>query len=220
VVFDSAAAHEAVECLPQCFRDWPNASITNYASVDLRNRNHLGSGTREKTFICDVKIVALKRSLLARKLQLSAYVNNHPASDPFEDAIVDGGVDPGPRQSTDLEQIPALGLELRHVLDFLFAVVLEIDDDAVMRSNRVVVDSIDQAKLEAGEFVGVIESGRRHWDDFVEMRDVVAGFKPGRANAREITLFKSLGLAIEDVAIAKVIYERAAKQGMGSRLKA
>src|SRR5262245_49981018 len=96
----------------------------------------------------------------------------------------------------------------------------EIDDEAVMRSSRVVVDSIDQAKLEAGEFVGVIESGRRHWEDFIELRDVVAGFKPGRVNAREITLFKSLGLAIEDVAIARVVYERAVKQGVGSRLKA
>ena len=95
----------------------------------------------------------------------------------------------------------------------------EIDDDSVMRANRVVVDSIEQAKLEAGEFVGVIESGRRHWDDFLELRDVVAGFKPGRANAREITLFKSLGLAIEDVAVGKLIYERAVKQGLGSRLK-
>jgi ornithine cyclodeaminase/alanine dehydrogenase-like protein (mu-crystallin family) len=95
----------------------------------------------------------------------------------------------------------------------------EVDDDAVMRSTRVVVDSIEQAKLEAGEFVGVIESGRRHWDDFIEMRDVVAGYKPGRTNTREITLFKSLGLAIEDVAIGKLIYERAVKQGVGSRLK-
>src|SRR5947199_10399120 len=59
----------------------------------------------------------------------------------------------------------------------------EIDDEAVMRANRVVVDSIEQAKLEAGEFVGVIESGRRHWEDFLEMRDVAAGFKPGRANS-------------------------------------
>jgi len=95
----------------------------------------------------------------------------------------------------------------------------EIDDEAVMRANRVVVDSIEQAKLEAGEFVGVIESGRRHWEDFIEMRDVAAGFKPGRANSREITLFKSLGLAIEDVAIGKLIYERAVKQGIGTGLK-
>lgn len=94
----------------------------------------------------------------------------------------------------------------------------EIDDDAVLRANRVVVDSIEQSKLEAGEFVGVIESGRRHWDDFIEMRDVVAGFKPGRANSGDITLFKSLGLAIEDVAIARLVYERAVKQGMGQRV--
>ena len=96
----------------------------------------------------------------------------------------------------------------------------EVDDDAVMRSNHLVVDSIEQSKLEAGEFVGVIESGRRHWDDFIEMKDVVAGFKPGRTNASDITLFKSLGLAIEDVAIGKVIYERAVKQGVGKKVTA
>jgi ornithine cyclodeaminase/alanine dehydrogenase-like protein (mu-crystallin family) len=94
----------------------------------------------------------------------------------------------------------------------------EIDDEAVLRSTRVIVDSIEQSKLEAGEFVGVIESGRRHWDDFIEMRDVVAGFKPGRASSSDITLFKSLGLAIEDVAIGKVVYERAVKQGLGRRV--
>ena len=96
----------------------------------------------------------------------------------------------------------------------------EVDDDAVMRCKHVVVDSIEQSKLEAGEFVGVIESGRRHWDDFIEMKDVVAGFKPGRTNASDITLFKSLGLAIEDVAIGKVIYERAVKAGVGKRITA
>ena len=95
----------------------------------------------------------------------------------------------------------------------------EIDDDAVMRANRVVVDSIEQAKLEAGEFVGVIESGRRHWEDFIELRDVVAGLKPGRTSSTDITVFKSLGLAIEDVAIGKLVYERAVKQGIGRRLK-
>lgn len=94
----------------------------------------------------------------------------------------------------------------------------EVDDEAVLRSTRVIVDSIEQSKLEAGEFVGVIESGRRHWDDFIEMRDVVAGFKPGRASSGDITLFKSLGLAIEDVAIGKVVYERAVKQGLGRRV--
>jgi ornithine cyclodeaminase/alanine dehydrogenase-like protein (mu-crystallin family) len=67
----------------------------------------------------------------------------------------------------------------------------EIDDDAVMRANRLVVDSVDQSKLEAGEFLGVIESGRRHWEDFVELCEVVAGQKPGRTSYNDITVFKS-----------------------------
>ena len=94
----------------------------------------------------------------------------------------------------------------------------ELDDEAVFRATRIVADSIEQSKLEAGEFVAAIESGRRHWEDFIELRDVVAGGKPGRTNLTDITLFKSLGVAIEDVAIAKLVYERATQQGMGNRL--
>jgi alanine dehydrogenase len=94
----------------------------------------------------------------------------------------------------------------------------EIDDDAVMRANRIVVDSIEQSKIESGEFVGVIETGRRHWEDFVELRDIVAGLKPGRTTPSDITLFKSGGIALEDVAIAKLVYERAVERGIGRKL--
>ena len=94
----------------------------------------------------------------------------------------------------------------------------EIDDEAVLRSNRIVVDSIEQSKIESGEFVGGIETGRRHWEDFVELRDVVAELKPGRTKPSEITLFKSLGIALEDVAIGKLVYERAVERGIGRKL--
>jgi ornithine cyclodeaminase/alanine dehydrogenase-like protein (mu-crystallin family) len=94
----------------------------------------------------------------------------------------------------------------------------EIDDEVVLRSNCLVVDSVEQAKIESGEFLGVMESGRRHWEDFVELRDVVAGLKPGRTNASDITLFKSGGVALEDVAIGKVIYERALERKIGREL--
>jgi ornithine cyclodeaminase/alanine dehydrogenase-like protein (mu-crystallin family) len=94
----------------------------------------------------------------------------------------------------------------------------EVDDETVMRANRVVVDSIEQAKIEAGEFAGVIQTGRRHWEEFSELRDVAAGFKPARRSPSEITLFKSLGLALEDVAIGKLVYECAIAQGLGKRL--
>jgi ornithine cyclodeaminase/alanine dehydrogenase-like protein (mu-crystallin family) len=94
----------------------------------------------------------------------------------------------------------------------------EIDDEAVLRAHRLVVDSIEQSKIEAGEFLAAIETGRRHWEDFVELRDVVAGLKPGRTNPSEITLFKSQGIALEDVVIGKMAYERAVERGAGRRL--
>jgi ornithine cyclodeaminase/alanine dehydrogenase-like protein (mu-crystallin family) len=92
----------------------------------------------------------------------------------------------------------------------------ELDDEAVLRSNRLVVDSIDQCKLESGEFVAAIETGKRHWEDFIELRDVVAGYKPGRISPSDITLFKSGGIAMEDVAIGKLVFERAMERGIGS----
>ena len=95
----------------------------------------------------------------------------------------------------------------------------EIDDEVILRSNRLVVDSIEQSKIESGEFVGVIETGRRHWEDFVELKDVVAGFQPGRRNPSDITLFKSGGLALEDVAVGKLVYERAVERGVGRKLE-
>jgi ornithine cyclodeaminase/alanine dehydrogenase-like protein (mu-crystallin family) len=94
----------------------------------------------------------------------------------------------------------------------------EIDDDVVLKSNRLVVDSIDQSRIESGEFLSVIESGRRHWEDFIELRDVVAGFKPGRISASDITLFKSGGVALEDVAVGKLVYERALERHAGRTL--
>jgi alanine dehydrogenase len=95
----------------------------------------------------------------------------------------------------------------------------EIDDEVVLRSSPLVVDSIEQSKIESGEFIGVIQTGRRHWEDFVELKDVVAGFHPGRTSPSDITLFKSGGLALEDVAIAKLVYERSVERGVGRKLE-
>ncbi len=95
----------------------------------------------------------------------------------------------------------------------------ELDDQAVLRSDRIIVDSIEQAKIEAGEFVGCIESGRRHWEDFTELKDVAGGLKLGRRSPIEITLFKSLGIALEDVVVGKLVYEKAIQRGVGSRLE-
>ena len=94
----------------------------------------------------------------------------------------------------------------------------EIDDDVVLRANRLVVDSIEQCKIESGEFLGAIETGKRHWEDFVELRDVIAGAKVGRSATADITLFKSGGIALEDAAIGKIVYERAVERKLGRAL--
>ena len=75
----------------------------------------------------------------------------------------------------------------------------ELDDEAM--ANVVVVDSYAGARVEAGD---VILSGA---EIHAEIGEVLAGAKPARAD--ETTIFKSLGMAIEDVASARLVYERA-----------
>jgi alanine dehydrogenase len=75
-------------------------------------------------------------------------------------------------------------------------------DDAVLRRARVYVDSREAALAEAGD---VIAAGAI----VAELGEVVAGTRPGRQSAQEITLFKSLGLAVEDVVTAELVYRRA-----------
>jgi ornithine cyclodeaminase/alanine dehydrogenase-like protein (mu-crystallin family) len=96
----------------------------------------------------------------------------------------------------------------------------ELDDAAVRRADLIVVDSIDQARIEAGDFV-VSPCDAPHQaplDRAVELSAVVAGRHPGRRSPSEVTLFKSLGLGLEDLAAASVVYDRALEAGAGRPL--
>jgi ornithine cyclodeaminase/alanine dehydrogenase-like protein (mu-crystallin family) len=79
----------------------------------------------------------------------------------------------------------------------------ELDDDLLARA-RLYVESREAATRESGD---VIAAGRV----FAEIGEVVAGGRPGRESADEITLFKSVGVAIEDVASADHVYRTALK---------
>ncbi len=91
----------------------------------------------------------------------------------------------------------------------------ELDDEVIKRASFIAVDSLDQARIEAGELVTAVEKGLLTWERVRELRYVINGEMPGRASAEEITLFKSLGLALEDVAAAAVVYQRARECGVG-----
>jgi alanine dehydrogenase len=80
-------------------------------------------------------------------------------------------------------------------------------DDEVLHRTRMYVDSRVAAMAESGD---VIAAG----SVVAELGEVVSGARPGRQSADEITLFKSLGLAVEDVATAALIFEKAAKSSL------
>jgi len=92
----------------------------------------------------------------------------------------------------------------------------EIDELAVTRADVIAADSVEQAKIECGDLVAVVEAGKLSWERVKELGDVVASGFPRGPEA--ITLFESQGIAIEDVAAAKVVYEKGREQGRGTKL--
>ena len=85
----------------------------------------------------------------------------------------------------------------------------EIDTTTIQRAGRIVCDSIAACQIEAGDFVPALENGSFQWSDANELKDVISGREPGRGTPEEITLFKSVGLALEDLAVAVVVYRKA-----------
>ena len=81
----------------------------------------------------------------------------------------------------------------------------EVDDDCVQRS-RVYVDTYAGALAEAGDLVQPLRAGSITRDHIVaELAELASGSKAGRGNADEITLFKSVGTALEDLAAARLV---------------
>ena len=94
----------------------------------------------------------------------------------------------------------------------------ELDEEAVTRAGRIVVDDRDQAAIECGDLQPLVAVGALSWARVHELGDIVAGKVPGRATPDEITLFESQGLAIEDLAAAGVLIERARAAGVGQEI--
>ncbi len=94
----------------------------------------------------------------------------------------------------------------------------ELDSEAVRRCNRIVVDDREQARLECGDLLSAVERGNLSWDRLPELGEIVCGKVKGRESDDEITLFESQGIALWDLAVGKVVYQRARAQGVGSIL--
>jgi ornithine cyclodeaminase/alanine dehydrogenase-like protein (mu-crystallin family) len=91
----------------------------------------------------------------------------------------------------------------------------EVDGETVLRATVRATDQLEQARLEAGEYRDLVAAGRLRWQDIAELGDLVTGKASGRRGPADITLFKSLGIALEDVAFADLICRRATERGVG-----
>jgi ornithine cyclodeaminase/alanine dehydrogenase-like protein (mu-crystallin family) len=85
----------------------------------------------------------------------------------------------------------------------------ELDGEAVLKADLRFTDSVVQARVEAGEFIDLIAAKKLDRNDVHEIGDLVSGTVAGRTTPKQITLFKSLGIALEDVALAELVYRRA-----------
>jgi alanine dehydrogenase len=92
-------------------------------------------------------------------------------------------------------------------------------DPALTARARVIVDSREAALVEAGDIVQGIREGHFTGAHIAgELGEVILGRVPGRRTAGEIVVFKSLGMAVEDVAAAQLVFTRAKEQGIGREI--
>jgi alanine dehydrogenase len=94
----------------------------------------------------------------------------------------------------------------------------ELDAAAVGRCDVIAVDSREQSKREAGDLIHAFGEDASRWDSVRELSEIVAGKVSGRGNNGQITLFKSNGIASEDIAVAGRIYEMARERGIGREI--
>jgi ornithine cyclodeaminase/alanine dehydrogenase-like protein (mu-crystallin family) len=91
----------------------------------------------------------------------------------------------------------------------------ELDAAAVGRAKIIVVDSVEQAKMEAGDLIQAFGENESRWNAVEELAQIVSGKSAGRTHADEITLFKSNGIATWDLAAAVRVYEMAVAKSIG-----
>lgn len=94
----------------------------------------------------------------------------------------------------------------------------EIDARTVERADVIAIDDRAQGRIEAGDLIAAERQGVLAWEDVLELGQVVTGVAEGRKSGESITLFESLGVAIEDVAVARRVYEKALALGAGQVL--
>lgn len=91
----------------------------------------------------------------------------------------------------------------------------EVDEATLQRADKLFVDSLDQAPIEAGDLAAAVDKGLLNWSSLQELRYAVSGAVTGRDDAGQVIYAKLMGTGVADVAAAKLAYESATAQGLG-----
>lgn len=94
----------------------------------------------------------------------------------------------------------------------------EVDDGLLHHATVIAVDSLEQAKMESGDLIQGFASDPKRWESVAELQEIITGSRPGRTSSEDVTLFKSAGIALWDVAAAGAIYRRALEAGRGKEI--
>lgn len=94
----------------------------------------------------------------------------------------------------------------------------ELSEASVRRCDLIAVDSVPTALAEAGDLLPLLEKGRLHSRQLLELGEVIIGRHAGRVSSEQITLFESQGMAIQDIAVALRVLAAADARGLGSEL--
>lgn len=94
----------------------------------------------------------------------------------------------------------------------------EIDEETLQRASLIVTDSVEQARIEAGDLIIPANAGSLDWESVWELADVVAGDGPQRNSSFDITVYKAVGAALEDITVAARAYLHARERGVGEEI--
>ena len=94
----------------------------------------------------------------------------------------------------------------------------EVDEAVITRAGKLIVDSTEQAAIEAGDLCSAVDKGIIQWSKVHELRHVVSGAVTGRDSNDQVVYAKIMGTGVADVAAAKLAYDSAKAAGLGTEM--
>ena len=94
----------------------------------------------------------------------------------------------------------------------------EVDEAVITRAGKLIVDSMEQAAIEAGDLCSAVDKGIIQWSKVHELRHVVSGAVTGRDSKDQVVYAKIMGTGVADVAAANLAYDSAKAAGLGTEM--